>query len=108
MDAFSSAVTFGNITLAHSMPSGGGIHSISSQRQSTEGAFVGKVAVVIEGTSDIDAAAARFFADRGAKVHALGLGAASAGFDEASGVVPIELDVTDDTALPVDGGYLTM
>ncbi|MBT0671793.1 conjugal transfer protein TraG N-terminal domain-containing protein [Novosphingobium profundi] len=35
MDAFSSAVTFGNITMAHSMPSGGGIHSITSQWQST-------------------------------------------------------------------------
>ncbi|WP_214201643.1 hypothetical protein, partial [Novosphingobium profundi] len=33
-DAFSSAVTFGNITMAHSMPSGGGIHSITSQWKS--------------------------------------------------------------------------
>lgn len=36
MDAFSSAMMFGNIILAQSMPSGGGSHSITAQRQSTE------------------------------------------------------------------------
>ncbi|WP_310225229.1 hypothetical protein [Sphingobium xenophagum] len=48
MDVFSSAVMFGNITLAHSMPSVGGIHSITSQWKSARTAPVLRWAIELD------------------------------------------------------------
>jgi NAD(P)-dependent dehydrogenase (short-subunit alcohol dehydrogenase family) len=60
--------------------------------------FAGKVAVVTGGTSGLGAATARVLARLGAEVHAVGLGADPAIFDEPLIRVE-ELDVTDDAAL---------
>ncbi len=63
------------------------------------GLFDGQVAVVTGGTSGIGAAVARVLAGLGARVHAVGLGAAEAGFEPGLDIVVRELDVTDDAAL---------
>ena len=60
--------------------------------------FAGSVAVVTGGTSGLGAATVRVLARLGATVHAVGLGADEARFDD-SGVHVHELDVTDDARL---------
>jgi len=60
--------------------------------------FVGKTAVVTGGTSGLGLATARFLAELGAEVHALGLGAEAASQAD-DGIHFGELDVTDDVAL---------
>ncbi|NQX37018.1 SDR family oxidoreductase [Herbiconiux sp. VKM Ac-2851] len=60
--------------------------------------FEGRVAVVTGGTSGLGAATARVLARLGAEVHAVGLGADPALFDDPRIRVQ-ELDVTDDAAL---------
>jgi NAD(P)-dependent dehydrogenase (short-subunit alcohol dehydrogenase family) len=60
--------------------------------------FHGRVAVVTGGTSGLGAATARVLARLGAQVHAVGLGADPAIFDDVRITVE-ELDVTDDDAL---------
>lgn len=61
------------------------------------GIFAGKTAVVTGGTSGLGLATARFLAELGADVHAIGLGADAAGSDDRIHVG--ELDVTDDAGL---------
>ena len=60
--------------------------------------FEGRVAVVTGGTSGLGAATARVLARLGAEVHAVGLGADPAIFDDPR-IHVSELDVTDDAAL---------
>lgn len=62
------------------------------------GLFDGQVAVVTGGTSGLGAATARVLARLGAEVHAVGLGADPAIFDDPR-IRVSELDVTDDAAL---------
>jgi len=57
--------------------------------------FAGKVAVVTGGTSGLGAGTARYLAELGARVYAVGLGAETAAFPPALGIVTRELDVTD-------------
>jgi len=61
--------------------------------------FAGKTAVVTGGTSGLGLATARFLAELGAEVHALGLGAEDAAGPAADRIHFGELDVTDDRAL---------
>jgi len=61
--------------------------------------FAGSVAVVTGGTSGLGAGTARYLAELGARVYAVGLGAEHASFPPALGIETRELDVTDGTQL---------
>jgi NAD(P)-dependent dehydrogenase (short-subunit alcohol dehydrogenase family) len=61
--------------------------------------FAGKVAVVSGGTSGLGAATAQLFAELGADVHALGLGADKISFPAELNIKVQEMDVTDDAAV---------
>lgn len=61
--------------------------------------FAGSVAVVTGGTSGLGAGTARYLAELGARVHAVGLGAERASFPPGLDIVTRELDVTDGAQL---------
>lgn len=61
--------------------------------------FAGQVAVITGGTSGIGAAAARYLAEHGAKVYAVGLGAEAITFAEDLDIEVREVDVTNDEHL---------
>lgn len=61
--------------------------------------FAGSVAVVTGGTSGLGAGTARYLAELGARVYAVGLGAERASFPPELGIEARELDVTDGTQL---------
>jgi NAD(P)-dependent dehydrogenase (short-subunit alcohol dehydrogenase family) len=65
----------------------------------TANSFAGRAILVTGGTSGIGAAIATYFAQHGAAVTALGLGADKAHFAQGLDVTVIELDVTDAEAL---------
>ena len=68
--------------------------------------FENKVAVVTGGTSGIGYAVAVAFAQKGAKVWALGLQAQQAVYPSGLDINPVEIDVTDTTA--VDNFFATL
>lgn len=61
--------------------------------------FAGKTAVVTGGTSGLGAGTARYLAELGASVYAVGLGADEAGFPDGLDVQVREVDVTNDADL---------
>lgn len=61
--------------------------------------FAGSVAVVTGGTSGLGAGTARYLAELGARVYAVGLGAEHASFPPGLGIETREVDVTDGTQL---------
>ncbi|MEQ1736739.1 MAG: SDR family oxidoreductase [Rhodoglobus sp.] len=64
-----------------------------------EDLFAGRVAVVTGGTSGLGAGTAQYLAELGARVYAVGLGAADITFPDRLGIQVRELDVTDGDGL---------